>query len=115
MKLKLLTAVAALVASTSVIAGESEKFLWANLGDCSGLYLAGQLESDKRGFKRIEDRVAVEREGLDASDAFDAGKSFGYFQSMTQGFYINERKHYPNGDWKELRLQSIIEQGCEHY
>jgi len=114
MKLKLITAVAALVACSGALA-EIDFDYWKTLGECSGLYLSGDMKSgpDFDSGQRIGELVRKEKLKLNSDDAFTAGYFYGMSQASTQGFFITERQYHADSDGEAHRLKSIIEKGCE--
>ena len=114
MKLKLPIAVAALVACSGALA-EIDFDYWKTLGECSGLYLSGDMKSgpDFDSGQRIGELVRKEILKLNSDDAFTAGYFYGRSEEFTLDFYITERKYHADSDGEAHRLKSIIEKGCE--
>ena len=85
------------------------------LGECSGLYIRGDLKGDMDGYQRIKAVAQNELEKLDKEDSYWAGYFFGREQAINESNYASERiYHSDKADQTEAhRLKSIIEKGCE--
>ena len=88
---------------------------WKTLGECSGLYLFGDSESDQNGYARITRTMSSESKHLDRNDAFRAGMYFGSEETRVFGFYQTERTYHADSDYKAHRLKRIIDLGCERF
>ena len=111
MKLKLLIAVAALVACARTSA-ELDRDYWQNLGSCAGLYRTGDSQNDMNGKARVEEKAKKERQSLEGDDAYMAGYLFGKMENLWITFMNNQRDYHPDGNSEEFRLYAIEQEGC---
>ena len=111
MRVKLLTAVAALVACSGALA-ELDREYWKNLGTCTGLYRAGDSQNDINGKARVEEKARKERQSLEGDDSYMAGYLFGKMEITWTTFMNNQFEYHPDERSEAFRRYAIEQEDC---